>query len=214
MPIYSKFIVIEGLEGAGKSTIIQSLKTFFAQHENSTSFIFTREPGGTQLAEKIRNLALQKQQNEILCKESELLLMYASRIQHVNKVILPALNQNKWVISDRFYLSTFAYQGGGRMIDINLINNIHNAILNNFKPGLTLFLDVDPITGLKRIQSRNNIDRIESEKIDFFQRARKAYLKNIKLEPKFEIVDANDPIEKVLENIKTIINQYYLSVNG
>ncbi|MFT6835436.1 MAG: dTMP kinase [Francisellaceae bacterium] len=211
MPLCSKLIVIEGLEGAGKSTVINALKNHFSLNFETNEYIFTREPGGTPLAERIRDIIISSDQNEKLCDESELLLMYASRMQHVKHLIEPALLTQKWVISDRFYLSTFAYQGGGRSINNELLHKIHNMLLQNFKPGLTIYLDIEPKLGLERIQSRDVIDRIESEQIDFFQRTRKAYLHNIKQENNYYIIDASKTAEEVKKEVVEKVKHYHNS---
>jgi dTMP kinase len=201
MTIFSKLVVIEGLEGAGKSTIIQKLKDYTNELSSRQNYLYTREPGGTFLAEKIRNIAIESNDNESLCDESELLLMYASRMQHINHLIIPTLMDQKFVISDRFYLSTYAYQGGGRQINMDIIDGIHNSLMRNIYPGLTIYLDISPEIGLKRIQIRNNIDRIESEKVTFFERAREVYLTKIKDENNYVIIDASKNITSVCQDV-------------
>ncbi|MDC0534619.1 dTMP kinase [Francisellaceae bacterium] len=207
MTIFSKLIVIEGLEGAGKSTIIQKLKDY-TNTLTSRHYLYTREPGGTYLAEKIRNIAIESNDNESLCDESELLLMYASRMQHINHLIIPTLMDQKFVISDRFYLSTYAYQGGGRQINMDIIDGIHNSLMKNICPGLTIYLDISPEIGLKRIQIRNNIDRIESEKVTFFERAREVYLTKIKDENNYVIIDASKNITTVCQDVLDAFIKY------
>jgi dTMP kinase len=171
-----KFIAIEGLEGAGKSTVIAAVKSFFDGLNGTQKAIFTREPGGTFLAEKIRGLLIEKFTQESLCSESELLLMYASRLQHVKKLIEPALDKGFWVISDRFNWSSMAYQGGGRSLSLEQVKRLDDVFLSACQPGLVLYLDVPPEVGLARIQVRQNIDRFEEEKVEFFNRAREIYL--------------------------------------
>ena len=208
MSLYSKLIVIEGLEGAGKSTIIHKLKEHINTLPIQYRYLFTREPGGTFLAEKIRALTLESTENETLCDESELLLMYASRMQHIHHLIIPALNNKMIVVSDRFYLSTFAYQGGGRQIGMDIIEGIHASLMKNVYPGLTIYLDLPPEIGLKRIQIRNNIDRIEAEKIEFFERARDVYLTKIKQENNYHIIDASKDITTVCNNVLDVVIKY------
>ncbi|MCF6767536.1 dTMP kinase [Thiotrichales bacterium 19S11-10] len=204
----TQFIALEGLEGAGKSSAIQIIKAWFEQNKTNDSYLFTREPGGTFLAEKIRKLLISDYQEESLTEEAELLLMYASRMQHVKKLIMPALEDKKWVISDRFFWSSFAYQGGGRSIGLNRTKQIHQALLSHFQPGLTILLDLDPVIGLKRIQSRET-DRIENEKLSFFERAREIYLTLAQeAQSACVIIDASKPLNEVQGNIIEALENY------
>ncbi len=151
----AKFIVLEGLEGAGKTsardTVVAVLKEL-----GINEFVFTREPGGTPLAEKLRQLIKQGEGDEVITDKAELLMLYAARVQLVENVIKPALKQGKWVIGDRHDLSSQAYQGGGRGLDANLLMTLKQAVLGDFTPDLTLYLDVDPEIGLARARSRGN----------------------------------------------------------
>ncbi|MDX1391757.1 MAG: dTMP kinase, partial [Rheinheimera sp.] len=169
-----KFIVVEGLEGAGKSTAIAFVKQFLAQHGHDV--VCTREPGGTPLAEQLRSLVKQVQTAEQIAPQTELLLMYAARMQLVLNVIRPALADGHWVLADRHDMSSRAYQGGGRQLDEQFINQLRQAVLGDLRPDLTLYLDIDPAIGLARAKARGELDRIEQEQLAFFQRTRQKYL--------------------------------------
>lgn len=205
--IKAQFIAIEGLEGAGKSTAIEFVREILAQ--KLLDVVFTREPGGTFLAEKIRELLLTPFRKEALCPESELLLMYAGRIQHVERFIKPTLKSGKWVISDRFNWSSLAYQGGGRELGFDKVSQLNDLLLASFRPDLTIYLDVDPAIGLKRAKERNILDRIEQEKIEFFTRAREVFLQLIKANPKTSIViDSNESIKQVQAQLIDAFSRY------
>lgn len=162
----SKYIVIEGLEGAGKTTarnvVVDTLTSL-----GVADMVFTREPGGTQLAEKLRSLVLDIKSvgDEVITDKAEVLMFYAARVQLVETVIKPALAEGKWVIGDRHDLSTQAYQGGGRGIDQTMLATLRDAVLGDFRPDLTLYLDVTPEVGLKRARARGELDRIEQESL-------------------------------------------------
>ena len=155
-----KFIVIEGLEGAGKSSAMACVVNYLQEHQ--IPYIQVREPGGTPMAEAIRALVKQPWA-ETVTAETELLLMYASRAQLVANVIEPALTRGEWVISDRHDLSSRAYQGGGRGIDDAKLATLRQLVLGDFTPDLTLLLDIEPARGLARAQARGELDRIEQE---------------------------------------------------
>jgi len=169
-----KFITIEGSEGAGKSTNIQYIKDYL--DEKKINFIATREPGGTPVAEKIRDLLLDKQ-NTSLCEDSELLLMFAARAQHLNELIIPALQAGKWVISDRFTDASYAYQGGGRGLSWRKIAQLEQWVQGDLRPDATILLDIPVEQGMERVRQRGAIDRFEQEQLSFFKRIREAYLK-------------------------------------
>lgn len=196
-----RFIVIEGSEGAGKTTAIQTVVDVLKQYY-ITQLIFTREPGGTPLAESLRTLIKQDHQDEIITPEAELLLLYAARVQLVRNVIQPALKHGKWVIGDRHDLSTQAYQGGGRGLDSTLITSIKQSILGDFKPDFTLYLDLDPIIGLERAVKRGKLDRIEKESLTFFQYVRARYLALAKADNSIVIIDASQNIKQVAMSIE------------
>ena len=183
-----KFIVIEGLEGAGKSTahqcVVDALKEL-----GIDDVVFTREPGGTPLAEKLRHL-IKHETEEPVTDKAELLMLYAARIQLVENVIKPALAQGKWVVGDRHDMSSQAYQGGGRQLDQRLLQSLKETILGDFEPDLTLYLDIDPAVGLARARGRGELDRIEQQNLDFFHRTRARYLALVKDNPKAVIINA------------------------
>lgn len=199
----SKFIVIEGLEGAGKSTAVSYVLDWLRQH-GITQLETTREPGGTPLAEKMRAI-VKEVHDEPLTIQAELLLMYAARVQLVENRIKPALKNGTWVVGDRHDLSSQAYQGGGRGIDAALINQIKHAVLGDFAPDLTLYLDIDPAIGLERARLRGELDRIEQEALAFFQRTRARYLELAKQDPTIYIIDAAQSQEQVQAAINTVL---------
>lgn len=204
----AKFIVLEGLEGAGKTsardTVVAVLKEL-----GINEFIFTREPGGTPLAEKLRQLIKQGEGDEVITDKAELLMLYAARVQLVENVIKPALKQGKWVIGDRHDLSSQAYQGGGRGLDANLLMTLKQAVLGDFTPDLTLYLDVDPEIGLARARSRGELDRIEQQQIDFFQRTRQRYLQLVEADEKSVTIDANLDFPEVNKQLRQAITQWF-----
>jgi dTMP kinase len=204
-----KFISIEGIEGAGKSTAIIFIKEYFSRL--SKEMIATREPGGSSLAEKIRELLLYSVQ-ETMYSETELLLMFASRTQHIQQLIKPALIAGKYVVSDRFIDASYAYQGGGREIALHKIAALDNLFVGNLYPDLTLLLDISAEQGLARTEKRNQAkDRIEEEKLDFFLRVREVYLNRAKEDPnRIKIIDASLELSLVQKQIQTILNEFLL----
>ncbi|MDA0911189.1 MAG: dTMP kinase [Proteobacteria bacterium] len=203
----ARFIAIEGLEGAGKSTAIEFIREILAQKKIES--VFTREPGGTFLAEKIRKLLITPYEEEALCPEAELLLMYATRMQHVERLIKPTLNSGKWVVSDRFNWSSLAYQGGGRELGFDKVKQLNDLLLSSFLPDLTIYLDIDPELGLQRARSRNALDRIEQEKIEFFNRAREIFLKLVKENPQTSVmINANHTIEEVQAQLTEVFSKF------
>jgi dTMP kinase len=193
-----RFIVIEGLEGAGKTTAISTVRQWLEARGHKV--VQTREPGGTPLAEQIRTL-VKSVQTEQVAPETELLLMYAARVQLLSQVIRPALLRGDWVLADRHDLSSRAYQGGGRMIDAILIDSIRHAVLGQTKPDFTLYLDIDPVIGLERARVRGELDRIEQEQLAFFQRTRARYLDIANTEPNIAIIDASRTVAEVQQQI-------------
>ncbi|MBK4716377.1 MULTISPECIES: dTMP kinase [Tenebrionibacter/Tenebrionicola group] len=203
----SKYIVIEGLEGAGKTSarewVVETLRA-----QGIDNMVFTREPGGTPLAEKLRALTLDINAtgDEIVTEKAEVLMFYAARIQLVETVIKPALARGAWVIGDRHDLSTQAYQGGGRGIDSRLLQTLRDAVLGDFAPDLTLYLDVTPEVGLARARARGALDRIEQESLDFFNRTRERYLELAAADPRIVKIDATQPLADVRRDIcETIV---------
>lgn len=200
-----KFITIEGGEGAGKSTNISFIKDFLEQH--NLEVILTREPGGTPLAERIREILLDKTEAS-MCSDTELLLMFAARAQHLNEVILPAIQQGKWVICDRFTDATYAYQGGGRGIDFDRIATLENWVQGDLRPDMTIIFDLSVEVGLSRANSRSEPDRFEQENIDFFNRVRNAYLERAADDPeRHAIVDAEPELGIVQKNLLQILEK-------
>jgi dTMP kinase len=197
------FITVEGVEGVGKSTNIETIKNFLA--EKDVECVLTREPGGTLIAEEIREILL-KPREEKLTELSELLLVFAARAQHLAAVVKPALVSGKWVICDRFTDATYAYQGGGRGLNKSVITRLEDMVQNDLRPDLTIILDLDPETGMKRVAKRGSLDRFEQEHLEFFNKVRAVYLEIARSEPnRCVIVDASSPIEIVQVNLRAII---------
>lgn len=200
-----KFIVIEGLEGAGKSTAIRHVAQWLRTHDIA-QIELTREPGGTPLAERMRAI-VKEVHSEPLTIQAELLLMYAARVQLVETRIKPALAAGYWVLGDRHDLSSQAYQGGGRGIDAALITQIKQAVLGDFAPDLTLYLDIDPAIGLQRARQRGELDRIELEQLGFFERTRRRYLELAAADPTIVVIPADQPEEAVAAAIAAVLEQ-------
>lgn len=199
------FITVEGIEGVGKTVNIELIKEFLQRH--SIDFVLTREPGGTALAEQIRALLLDSQ-DEIIHETTELLLMFAARAQHIQQVIRPALQQHKWVLCDRFTDATYAYQGGGRGISQTDIATLEQLVQKELRPDLTILLDLDPAIGLARAEKRGQLDRFEQEKIEFFDKVRAAYLAIAEKDPRrCKIVDASQPLATVQATISALLEQ-------
>ncbi|MFS1461520.1 dTMP kinase [Vibrio lentus] len=203
----SKFIVVEGLEGAGKSTAINAIvETLKAA--GVADIVNTREPGGTVLAEKMRSLVKEEHEGETLQDMTELLLMYAARVQLVENVIKPALDSGKWVLGDRHDMSSQAYQGGGRQIARTTMESLKETTLGGFKPDLTLYLDLDPRVGLERARGRGELDRIEKMDISFFDRTRERYLEIAEQDETVLVVNAQQEIEQVAADIKVALGAW------
>lgn len=197
------FITIEGIEGVGKSTALTFLQSELeAAH---IDFVTTREPGGTPIAEDIRRVLLAKH-DEIMCPDTELLLMFAGRAQNIAQVIIPALQRGQWVISDRFTDASFAYQGGGRGVPLKHITELAQWVQGDLAPDLTLLLDAPVEVGLARIQSRGAKDRIETEGDVFFERVREMYLERAQAFPdRIKVIHADQPIESVQAQIRSVL---------
>ncbi|MBF4101634.1 dTMP kinase [Mannheimia haemolytica] len=200
-----KFIVIEGLEGAGKTTAHQVILKELEQ-AGINDVVMTREPGGT-LAEKLRHL-IKHETEEAINDKAELLMLYAARVQLVENVIKPALAEGKWVLGDRHDMSSQAYQGGGRKLDRHLLETLKESVLGTFEPDLTIYLDLDPVIGLERARGRGELDRIEQQSLDFFYRTRERYLELTQHNDKAVIINAEQPIEQVTADIQQVIRNW------
>ena len=201
-----KFIVIEGMEGAGKSSAITIVEKLLSQH--NIEYINTREPGGTPLAESLRDMVKAIDHQEKLTTETELLLMYASRSQLLANKILPALDEGIWVIGDRHDLSSRAYQGGGRGFDESIMNTIRDITLKGFSPDITLYLDIDPHLGLSRAKKRGDLDRIELEEIAFFIRVHTKYRQIANEDPTIVTIDASQPMLNVHQDVEKSLLEF------
>jgi dTMP kinase len=197
-----KFITLEGIDGAGKSTHLGWLSDFF--RSQGKNVVVTREPGGTPLGERLREFLLDNRQ--IMHAETEALLMFAARREHLDKVILPALDQGSWVISDRFTDASFAYQGGGRGISSRKLAALEDWVQGEFQPDLTLYLDVGVELGRQRTSAIKTADRFEKEQDEFFGRVREAYLERAHEFPRrIFVIDATQPLEQVKKSIEDIV---------
>ena len=201
-----RFITIEGTEGVGKTTNIEYIKQWL--DTNHISFVSTREPGGTPLAEEIRELLLANREEKV-CSKAELLMMFAGRAQHIDQVIEPQLAAGNWVLCDRFTDATYAYQGAGREMDSELIASLETMVQASMRPDLTLVLDVPVELGLERAGKRSEPDRFELEKTDFFNRVRNAYLSMAEQNPqRYKIIDASKTLEVVQQQIAYTLNNF------
>jgi dTMP kinase len=189
-----RFITIEGVEGVGKSTNINYIERFLEAH--NIKYISTREPGGTALAERIRQVLLDKGETS-MDPVTELLLMFAARKQHTEELILPALALGEWVICDRYTDSSYAYQGGGRGIDMKLIAKLEKITLGSFKPDITIILDLPVKAGLARAEKRGELDRFEIESEKFFKRVRSTFLARAKTHKRYHVINASRSLKVV-----------------
>jgi len=190
-----RFVTVEGIEGAGKSTQMDVIRQYL--EERGIRVVMTREPGGTPLSEAVRTLLLDSD-NRGMSPDTELLLVFAARAEHLHKVIRPALESGDWVLSDRFTDATFAYQGGGRGIEAARIATLEEWVQGRLRPDLTLLLDVPVEAGMSRIAGRGQRDRFEREDKEFFQRIRNSYLQRAAAEPqRFRCIDASAPVQQV-----------------
>lgn len=197
-----KFISLEGIDGAGKSTHLNWLADFLLSRGKTV--VVTREPGGTPLGEKLRELLLDNRQT--MHAETEALLMFAARREHLDKVILPALDRGNWIISDRFTDASFAYQGGGRGLPVQKLDELEHWVQEQFQPDLTLYFDVTVELGRRRTSAIKVADRFEKEQDEFFRRVREAYLERARQFPqRIFVVDASQPLEKVKKSVEDII---------
>lgn len=199
------FITFEGPEGAGKSTNLQ----VFAQALRAAGCdpILTREPGGTSVAEQIRHVLL-SHHSETLCSDTELLLMFAARAQHLDQLIKPALAEGRVVISDRFTDATYAYQGGGRGIAESRIAELETWVQGDLRPDLTLIFDVPVEVGMGRARARSELDRFEVEQQSFFEAVRSTYLRRAAADPqRYRVIDASGDLDQVGAALQPIIRE-------
>jgi len=200
------FITLEGIEGAGKSTAVDFIEDFLTKEGHDV--IKTREPGGTVIGEQIREILL-KNENYTLTYDTELLLVFSARAQHIQEVILPALSSGKIILCDRFTDASYAYQGGGRGIDASRINLLEKWVQGDLRPNLTLLFDLDVNIGMQRSKKRSDADRFEREEINFFEKIRNTYLERAKNEPqRFRIINSASSLENVKEQIITILKGF------
>ena len=200
-----KFITIEGGEGGGKSTNMAYVQAYLAARD--IDLVVSREPGGTELSEKIRGLLLDPE-NKGMASDTELLLMFAARAQHLEELIQPALSVGKWVLCDRFTDATYAYQGGGRGLPMQRISQLETWVQGELRPDLTLLLDLPVSLGMERAGKRGDLDRFEQEEIAFFERVRACYLERARQKPgQYRIIDASKPLDEVQGQISMVLDQ-------
>ena len=199
-----RFITIDGVEGAGKSTQIDLICSYLQR--KGIEVVRTREPGGTDVGEKIRSVLLDVD-NQEMHSDTELLLMFSSRNELIQNKIIPALDNGSWVVSDRFTDASFAYQGGGRMLDLERIAKLEDWVLGDFQPDLTLFLDISVEEGMTRIEARAAKDRIELEERAFFERVRSVFIGRSEAFPeRIKLIDASGAIDDVHEKIRLLVD--------
>jgi len=199
------FITIEGGEGGGKSTNMAFIQQYLESANQSV--VVTREPGGTALGEKIRDILLDPD-HKGMDASAELLLMFAARAQHIEKIIRPALAQGQWVLCDRFTDATFAYQGGGRGIDMQRIAALENWVQGDLRPDITLLFDLPVNVGMERAGKRAKLDRFEREKREFFERIRACYLSMAVAEPKrYSVLNAEKSLTEVQNELRIILDK-------
>lgn len=200
------FITLEGIEGAGKSTQMETLRLLLV--EQGIPVISTREPGGSPVAEQIRGVLLD-QANAGMGATAELFLVFAARAEHLEKVIRPALDEGTWVLCDRFTDATYAYQGGGRGVEGSRIGLLEDLVQGDLRPDLTLVFDLPPLLGLTRARRRGDSDRFESERLAFFEAARAVYLARARALPgRYRILDASLPLESVRAEVTRVLGDF------
>ncbi len=192
------FITFEGIEGSGKSTLSRKLQEFFLK--NKIDVVLTREPGGCEISEQIRKILLDEKFNNIQAM-TEILLNFSARLEHVEQLIKPALKQGKMVICDRFFDSTYAYQGSAQGVDFSIIHAIQKITLNDFQPDLTFLIDIDVNQAFARINSRADNNRYEKLGLEFHQKVRSGFLKLADKNSRIKIIDGSQTIEQILLEI-------------
>lgn len=200
------FITVEGSEGAGKSTNLEFIHRQLLEAQKEV--VMTREPGGTPLGEAVRELLL-GHRHDGMADDTELLLMFAARAEHLQQVIRPALAAGKWVLCDRFTDATYAYQGGGRGLPATRIEILENWVQGELRPDLTLILDLPVAQGMARAGQRSAPDRFEQQQIEFFERVRETYLTRARRSPeRYRIIDAGQELPRVQEELARVIQHY------
>lgn len=200
-----KFITVEGTEGVGKSTNMAFIEAWLKKA--GMELVVTREPGGTELGEKLRAVLLDAKEQS-MCDDTELLLMFAARAQHLQEIIQPALAAGKWVLCDRFTDATYAYQGGGRGIKMSRIAQLEQWVQGDLRPDMTLILDLPVAAGLERAGKRSEPDRFELEKHDFFNKVRDTYLARAAVLPeRYQVIDAAPSITEVQQSIQCVLEK-------
>ncbi|KZC77596.1 dTMP kinase [Neisseria flavescens] len=201
-----RFITLDGIDGAGKSTNLAVMKAWFEKHQ--LPVLFTREPGGTQAGEALREILLNPATQVSL--RTETLLMFAARQQHLETVILPALKNGTHVVSDRFTDATFAYQGGGRGVPLQDIATLEHWVQGDFRPDLTLLLDVPLEVSMARINQTREKDRFEQEEAEFFNRVREVYLQRANEQPeRYAVIDSSQSLDAVKNQIETALDNHF-----
>jgi dTMP kinase len=206
----ARFITIEGGEGAGKTTALGFIENYLRKAD--IPLIVTREPGGTFLGERLREILLNPNENAI-CGEAELLMMFAARAQHLHDVIYPALEQGKWVLCDRFTDASYAYQGAGREMGAQRVASLETWLQADFRPDCVFLLDIDPQLGMQRVTQRGEKDRFELEEHGFFQRVRQAYRERAQQFPeRYRVIDAGQSLAQVhaqlSEQLQALVQTY------
>jgi dTMP kinase len=205
-PRPGRFITVEGSEGAGKSTNIRFIRDEL--EARGIPVVETREPGGTPLAEALRELLL-GHQHDGMADETELMLIFAARHEHISRVIRPALAAGRWVLCDRFTDASYAYQGGGRGIPMARIAQLEDWVQRGLQPDLTLLFDIPVAEGLERTRGRDaGPDRFETQRLDFFERVRQCYLERAQRYSRFKLVDARQSLAQVQEQIGAILTRF------
>jgi dTMP kinase len=207
-----KFITVEGIEGVGKTTNMEYLRQLITA--GGKELVVTREPGGTPLGEAIRGLLLDPEYKG-MDPDCELQLMFAARAEHLDKVIKPAIEAGRWVLCDRFTDATYAYQGGGRGLNTEIIAALEQLVQGDFRPDLTLLLDVPVETGLERAGNRSKPDRFEQEEAAFFERVRQAYLEMARRHNgRYRVIDASLPLEQVQQQLSDTLEDVLGNTGG
>jgi dTMP kinase len=206
------FITVEGGEGVGKSTNMAFLEDYL--RGQGVDLLVTREPGGTRLGEDIREMLLQVRDEQV-CPMTELLLIFAARAQHIKERIEPALAAGKWVLCDRFTDATYAYQSGGRGVDVDIVQRLEELVQGSLRPDYTLLLDAPVSIGMARARGRGELDRFEQEALDFFERVRETYLQLAQDSTgRYRIIDASVSLEAVQRQLTAVCQELLPGVNS